>query len=83
MVLNRETVNYETGEIFCTEEEKFDAIAFRDFLSKVLQHYSIGKIVMILDNAAFITPNFCNLSWKRIKRDLSSFFFHLTVHNLI
>ena len=45
------TLNYETGEIFCIEEEKYDAEVFLFFLEKVLAHYSTGKIVMILDNA--------------------------------
>ena len=45
------TLNYETGEIFCVEEEKYDAKIFHAFLEKILAHYSSGKIVMILDNA--------------------------------
>lgn len=45
------TLNDETGEIFCIEEEKYDAEVFLSFLEKVLAHYSTGKIVMILDNA--------------------------------
>ncbi|MFD1413732.1 IS630 family transposase [Oceanobacillus jeddahense] len=45
------TLNYETGEIFCIEEEKFDAAAFLKFLTATLEHYPIGKTVMILDNA--------------------------------
>lgn len=45
------TLNYETGEIFCIEEEKYDAKVFLRFLQKVLTHYPTGKIVMILDNA--------------------------------
>jgi len=45
------TLNYETGEIFCVEEEKYDAKVFLSFLKKVLIHYPTGKIVMILDNA--------------------------------
>lgn len=45
------TLNYETGEIFCVEEEKYDAEVFLRFLEKVLAHYPHGKIVMILDNA--------------------------------
>lgn len=44
-------LNYETGEIFCTEEEKYDAIVFKGFLTKVLDLYPTGKIVIILDNA--------------------------------
>lgn len=45
------TLNYETGEIFCVEEETYDAAVFLDFLTKVLLHYPSGKIVMVLDNA--------------------------------
>ncbi|GGB51827.1 hypothetical protein GCM10011409_31750 [Lentibacillus populi] len=45
------TLNYETGEVFCTEEEKYDAVAFLNFLKDILKHYPSGKIVMILDNA--------------------------------
>ncbi|WP_083632469.1 IS630 family transposase [Domibacillus antri] len=45
------TLNYETGEIFCIEEETYDAAIFLAFLEKVLAHYSTGKIIMILDNA--------------------------------
>lgn len=45
------TLNYETGEIFNVEEEKYDAAVFLDFLKKVLDHHPSGKIVMILDNA--------------------------------
>ena len=45
------TLNYETGEIVCVEEEKYDAEVFLAFLKKIVAHYPIGKIVMILDNA--------------------------------
>jgi len=45
------TLNYETGEVFCTEEEKYDAVTFLNFLKDILNHYPSGKIVMILDNA--------------------------------
>jgi transposase len=45
------TLNYETGDIFCVEEESYDAKVFHEFLKKVLNHYPSGKIVMILDNA--------------------------------
>ena len=45
------TLNYETGEIFCVEEEKYDAEVFLRFLEKVLMHYPQGKIVLVLDNA--------------------------------
>ena len=45
------TLNYETGEIVCVEEEKYDAEVFLAFLKKIVAHYPTGKIVMILDNA--------------------------------
>jgi len=44
-------LNYETGSVHCVEEEKYDAIVFLTFLSKILEQYHHGKIVMILDNA--------------------------------
>lgn len=44
------TLNYETGEIFCVEEEKYDAPIFLAFLEKILAHYPSGKILLILDN---------------------------------
>lgn len=45
------TLDYETGEVFCVEEEIYDAVVFKGFLTQVLEHYPTGKIVMILDNA--------------------------------
>lgn len=45
------TLDYETGEIFCVEEERYDAPVFLEFLKKVLAKYSGQRIVMILDNA--------------------------------
>lgn len=45
------TLDYETGEIFCVEEERYDAPVFLEFLKKVLSKYSGQRIVMILDNA--------------------------------
>lgn len=45
------TLDYESGEIFCTEEEQYDAKVFLSFLEKVVEKYSGEKIVMILDNA--------------------------------
>lgn len=45
------TLNYATGDILCVEEERYDAEAFRRFLSMVLDVYPTGKIVMVLDNA--------------------------------
>lgn len=44
-------LNYETGHIYCVEEEKYNAEVFLKFLKNVLKLYPTGKIVMILDNA--------------------------------
>lgn len=44
-------LNYETGHVYCIEEEKYDAQVFMKFLQSVLLQYPTGKIVMILDNA--------------------------------
>jgi transposase len=44
-------LNYETGHVYCVEEEKYDAQIFMKFLENVLSLYPTGKIVMILDNA--------------------------------
>ena len=44
-------LNYETGEVYVEEHKKYDAEAFRCFLTHVLEHYPEGDIVMILDNA--------------------------------
>lgn len=45
------TLDYETGDIVCIEEEKYDASAFLRFLANLLEVYPTGKIVLILDNA--------------------------------
>ena len=44
-------LNYETGEVFCQEEEQYNAEVFLSFLKNVLEKYPTGRIVMILDNA--------------------------------
>ncbi len=44
-------LNYETGHVYCVEEQKYDAKVFLNFLKKVLDIYPTGRIVMILDNA--------------------------------
>jgi len=44
-------LNYETGHVYCTEEESYDAAVFLKFLKKVLEIYPTGNIVMILDNS--------------------------------
>jgi len=45
------SLNYETGEVYVEEHERYDAEVFRRFLIHVLDHYPEGEIVMILDNA--------------------------------
>lgn len=44
-------LNYETGHVYCIEEEKYDAQIFMKFIQNILLLYPTGKIVMILDNA--------------------------------
>ncbi len=44
-------LNYETGHVFTTEEERYDAEAFLRFLHQVLDLYPMGNIVLVLDNA--------------------------------
>jgi transposase len=44
-------LNYETGEVYCEEHESYDAEVFLGFLKNVVSKNSIGKTVMILDNA--------------------------------
>jgi len=44
-------LNYETGHVYCVEEEKYDAEIFLNFIKKVMILYPTGKILMILDNA--------------------------------
>ena len=44
-------LNYETGKVYCMEEERYDAKVFLRFLHKVLEIYPTGKVVLILDNA--------------------------------
>ena len=43
-------LNYETGEVYVEENEKYDAEVFLNFLKNIASKYK-GKIVMILDNA--------------------------------
>jgi transposase len=44
-------LNYETGHVYCIEEERYNAATFKKLLEKVLLLYPAGKIVLILDNA--------------------------------
>ncbi|BFH62480.1 hypothetical protein PAJ34TS1_30720 [Paenibacillus azoreducens] len=45
------TLDYESGEVFCIEEEQYDANVFLAFLKQVVARYPGEKIVMVLDNA--------------------------------
>jgi hypothetical protein len=44
-------LDYETGEVYVEEHDKYDAVVFLSFLKNVLIRYPKGKIVMVLDNA--------------------------------
>lgn len=43
-------LNYETGEVYVEEHDKYDAQVFLGFLKNVIAKYK-GKIVIVLDNA--------------------------------
>ncbi|MHB1654219.1 MAG: IS630 family transposase [Desulfitobacteriaceae bacterium] len=45
------TLDYETGEVFCVQEEQYTAKEFLSSLEKVTANYQGERIVMILDNA--------------------------------
>lgn len=45
------TLDYETGDVFCVQEEQYTAAEFLIFLEKVIAHYPNECIVMVLDNA--------------------------------
>lgn len=45
------TLDYETGDVFCVQEEQYTAVEFLNFLEKVIARYPNECIVMILDNA--------------------------------
>lgn len=45
------SLDYETGDVFCTQELQYTAKEFLSFLEKLLQKYPNQKIVIILDNA--------------------------------
>jgi transposase len=44
-------LNYETGQVYCKKDEKYDAEVFLEFLKDVVALYPKGKIVIILDNS--------------------------------
>ena len=45
------TLDYETGDVFCVQEEQYTAVEFLSFLEKVIVRYPNERIVMVLDNA--------------------------------
>lgn len=44
-------LDYETGQVHCKQDERYDAEVFLEFLKEVVDLYPEGKIVMILDNS--------------------------------
>ncbi|WP_143192139.1 IS630 family transposase, partial [Paenibacillus helianthi] len=44
-------LNYMTGQILWKEDEQYNAETFLSFLQMVVEAYSEGKIVIVLDNA--------------------------------
>ena len=44
-------LDYETGDVFCVQEEQYTAVEFLNFLEKVIARYPNERIVMVLDNA--------------------------------
>ena len=44
-------LDYESGDVFCTEQEQYDAQVFLSFLESVVARYPGERVVMILDNA--------------------------------
>ncbi|BBB90451.1 hypothetical protein MAMMFC1_01102 [Methylomusa anaerophila] len=45
------TLDYESGEIFVIESDRYDAEVFLSFLQQILLKYPGERIVIILDNA--------------------------------
>ncbi|MDF2814680.1 MAG: hypothetical protein K0Q81_880 [Paenibacillus sp.] len=45
------SLDYETGEVFCTQEIQYTAQEFLSFLEKLLKKYENQNIVLVLDNA--------------------------------
>ena len=64
-------LNYETGYVYCEENDRYDAEVFLSFLENVLQLYPVGNIVMILDNSrihhAKLLEPFLQKNQSRIK----------------
>lgn len=45
------SLDYETGEVFCTQEIQYTAKEFLAFLEKLVQKYENQKFVLVLENA--------------------------------
>jgi len=45
------SLDYETGEVFCTQEIQYTAKEFLSFLENVLKKYPDQKLIIVLDNA--------------------------------
>lgn len=45
------TLYYETGDVFCVQEEQYKAVEFLSFIEKIIARYPNKRIVMVLDNA--------------------------------
>jgi transposase len=45
------TVDMQTGDMFCTSAEKYNAATFLDFLQQLLTRYTDKFVILILDNA--------------------------------
>ncbi|MNF88878.1 Integrase core domain protein [compost metagenome] len=44
-------LDYASGDVYCVEEERYDAEVFLTFLQKVVARYPGEKLVIVLDNA--------------------------------
>lgn len=45
------SLDYETGEVFCIQEDQYTAKEFLAFLKSLVQHYKGERLVIVLDNA--------------------------------
>jgi putative transposase len=67
-------LDYESGEVFCIEEERYDATIFLSFLEKIVEKYPGERIVMILDNARIHHANLIQPFLKRHAKHLQLMF---------
>lgn len=68
------TLDYETGEVFCIQDIKYDAEVFLSFLKKVLLKYPNQRIVMILDNAKIHHANLIQSFLEEHKDHITLFY---------